>query len=108
VFAIRHTNRRQLEEEVLAGVGRLAAVADAAAGRAADAELEAAAAARRAAWVQAVDALTAQKAAGQVRPARRWVYVVELRHLLLGSLCSGKPSAGMLRYIVLSHLGHDG
>lgn len=51
---------------MLAGIGQLAAVADAAAGRAADAELEAAAAARRAAWVQAVDALTAQKAAGQV------------------------------------------
>lgn len=70
VFAINRTVRRKLEEEVLAGVGKLAAIADAAAGRAADAELEAAAAARRAAWVQAVDALTAQKAAGQVRCAK--------------------------------------
>jgi hypothetical protein len=64
-------HRRQLEDEVLAGVGRLAAVADAAAGRAADAELEAAAAAWRAAWAQAVDALTAQRAAGQVRARKQ-------------------------------------
>jgi hypothetical protein len=62
--------RRQLEEEVIAGVGRLVAIADAAAERAADVELEAAAAARRATWVQAVNALTAQKAAAQVRRSR--------------------------------------
>lgn len=52
---------------MLAGVGRLVAVADAAAARAADEELDAAAAERRGAWVQAVNALTAQKVAAQVR-----------------------------------------
>lgn len=55
-------SHRQLHREVEAGVSRMVAVADAAAARATDEELEAIASARRAAWVQAVDALTAQKA----------------------------------------------
>lgn len=64
--------RRQLHGEVLAGVSRLVAVADAAATRQADEELEATAATRRAAWVQAVAALTSQRAAAeQARAAHK-------------------------------------